>query len=207
MDIYTRHQGGASTLSFLGDDSSPEKTKKHDSSFSEFPPVRHLLDRLHATSPGTNSASAARAAGQRLPCANVQDRVRVDRSHSLGRAPGGGKKHGNLTLLELLPLRFFFFFLAETGGRACGTGEAEQPRKSRKSRGPRGGASELRGLPAHLPRNLASFSPSVDDRDGGGPRGPRQLVHHRHFLLHRRGGATVLMVHLNGRGQRGHRRT
>lgn len=87
-----------------------KKQKKQDSSFSEFPPVRRLLDRLHATSPGTNSASAARAAGQRLPCANVQDRVRVDRSHSLGRAPGGGKKHGNLTLLELLPPHFFFFF-------------------------------------------------------------------------------------------------
>lgn len=31
-----------------------------------------------------------------LPCANVQDQVRVDHSHSLGRAPGGGKKHGNM---------------------------------------------------------------------------------------------------------------
>lgn len=116
IDIYTRHQSGASTLSFLGDDSSPEKTKKHDSSFSEFPLVRHLLDRLHATSPRTNSASAARAVGQRLPCANVQDQVRVDRSHSLCRAPGGGKKHGNLTLLELLPPRFFFFWQKQVGG-------------------------------------------------------------------------------------------
>lgn len=202
IDIYTRHHSGASTLSFLrGRFQSGRKKRnqnqKHDSSFSELPLVRHLLDQLHATSPMTNSASTARTAGQQLPCAKIQDPVWVDRSHSLGRAPAGGKKHRNLTLLERLPPSFIFW---QKTVEVLRDRQSWATTKSRKSRGPKG-ASELRGLPAHLPRNLASFSPSVDDRDGGGSR-PCQLVHHRHFLLHSRGGATVLMEPFNG-----HRRT
>lgn len=66
--------------------------------------------------------------------------------------------------------------------------------------------SKLCGLPAHLPRNLASFSPRVDDRNGGGS-GPRRLRHHRCFLASRRGGVRVLIVHFNSRGQRSYWRT
>lgn len=61
--------------------------------------------------------------------------------------------------------------------------------------------SKLRGLPAHLPRNLASFSPSVDDCDGGRSR-PCWLGHYLWFLSYRRGGIRVLTVHFNSRGQR-----
>lgn len=60
-------------------------------------------------------------------------------------------------------------------------------------------ASKLRGLPAHLPRNLASFSPRVDDRDGGGSW-PRWLSNHLWFLSHRRRVIRVLIVHFNSRG-------
>lgn len=65
--------------------------------------------------------------------------------------------------------------------------------------------SELRSLPADLPRNLASFSPSVDDRDSGGAW-PRHLWH-RGLLPHRRGRVRVLSVGFNSRGQWGNRST
>lgn len=61
--------------------------------------------------------------------------------------------------------------------------------------------SKLRGLPAHLPRNLASFSPCVDDSNSGGSW-PRRLGHHWQFLSYWRGGIRVLIVHLNSRWQR-----
>lgn len=143
IDIYTRHQSGASTLSFFGDDSSLEKHKnnknpKHDSSFSEFPLVRYLLDRLHATSPRTNFASAARAGGQRLPCGNVQDQVRIDRSHSLGRALGGGKIMGTWRSWNSSHNAFIFNFFGRNRWEACGTGDAEQPRKAGNHEAPRG---------------------------------------------------------------------
>lgn len=66
--------------------------------------------------------------------------------------------------------------------------------------------SKLCGLPAHLPRNLASFSPCVDDRNRGGS-GPRWLIHHRWFLSYRRGGVRVLIVHFDGGRQRSYWRT
>lgn len=62
--------------------------------------------------------------------------------------------------------------------------------------------SKLRRLPAHLPRNLASFSPSVDDRDSGGPR-PGGLGHNGRLISRRGGSLRVLTVHFNSRGQRG----
>lgn len=203
IDIYTRHQSGASTLSFLrgrfqSGRRERNKNQKDDSSFSQFPLVRHLLDQLHATAASTNSASTATTAGQRLPCAEVQDPVWVQSGPCAGRwektwevdAPGTPSTGSGI--------------LAESGGRLAGQAKLSDHEEQEMRRPP--GASELRGLPAHLPRNLASFSPSVDDRDGGGSR-PRQLVHRRHFLLHGRGGATVLVEHFDGRGQRGHGRT
>ena len=66
--------------------------------------------------------------------------------------------------------------------------------------------SKLCGLPAHLPRHLASFSPSVDDRDGGGS-GSRGLGHRGGLLSDRGGGFRVLIVHCNCGGQRCYRRT
>lgn len=61
---------------------------------------------------------------------------------------------------------------------------------------------KLCGLPADLPRNLASFSPSVDDRNGGGS-GPRGLRHHRWVLWWNGSGTIrVLIVCFNGRFQR-----
>lgn len=66
--------------------------------------------------------------------------------------------------------------------------------------------SKLRGLPAHLPRNLASFSPRVDDGDSGGS-GPRWLCNHRWFLPYRRRGIRVLIERFNRRGQRSYWRT
>lgn len=47
--------------------------------------------------------------------------------------------------------------------------------------------SELRGLPAHLPRNLASFSPRVDDGNSGGSW-PGRLSRHWWLLSSGRGG-------------------
>lgn len=151
MNIYTRHRSGESTLSFLGDDSSPErgakKKSKHNSSLSECPLVRPLLDQLHVPSSRTKSASKARTAGQQLLCASVQDQVWVDHSHSLARvAPGGGKKHRNLTLLNASRREgfiFYFIFLAETGGRLCGTGKAEQTTRAGNQEARRGPQSSV----------------------------------------------------------------
>lgn len=53
--------------------------------------------------------------------------------------------------------------------------------------------SKLCGLPADLPRNLASFSPRVDDGDGGGAW-PGRLGHHLWFLSDRRRDFRVMTV-------------
>lgn len=66
---------------------------------------------------------------------------------------------------------------------------------------------KLCGLPADLPRNLASFSPSVDDRNRGGS-GPRGLSHQRRVLWWNRSGTIrVMLVGFDGRFQRSYRRT
>lgn len=66
--------------------------------------------------------------------------------------------------------------------------------------------SKLRGLPAHLPRNLASFSPRVDDGNSGGSW-PGRLSRHWWLLSSGRGGIWVLMVRFSSRWQRIYRVT
>lgn len=106
--------------------------------------------------------------------------------------------HAELTLFKFLP------WLAESDGR-WRDGQTGQQLESR-GLGWFYPVSKLRGFPAHLPRNLASFSPSVDDCDGGGSR-PRRLGQHWWFLSHRRGGVWVPTVYFNRRGQRSYWRT
>lgn len=118
---------------FSGEEPSPEKKKKgtkiqkHNSSFSEFPLVSHLLDQLYTTSSPTNFASTARTGGQRLPCVKVQKPVWVNRCHSLGCAPTQGKRKMG-TWRSRTPSAHFHFFTAfhsEKRWKVCGKGEAE----------------------------------------------------------------------------------
>lgn len=66
--------------------------------------------------------------------------------------------------------------------------------------------SKLRGLPAHLPRNLASFSPRVDDGNSGGSW-PGWLGRRWWLLSSGRGGIWVLMVRFSSTWQRLYRVT
>lgn len=61
--------------------------------------------------------------------------------------------------------------------------------------------SKLRGLPAHLPRNLASFSPRVDDGNSGGSW-PGRFSRRWWLLSSGRGGIWVLMVRFSSTWQR-----
>ncbi|TNN82115.1 putative cartilage matrix-associated protein [Liparis tanakae] len=97
---------------------------------------------------------------------------------------GSGGCRAEPTLLKFLP------WLAETDGRL-----RDEQKLGDNVEAWDGGfppVSKLCGLPAHLPRNLASFSPSVDDRDGGGPRARRLGLRGR-FLERSRGGVGVLI--------------
>lgn len=96
------------------------------------------------------------------------------------------------TLLKFLP------WLAETGWRMRDeqTGRQVWITRPGKDLIP---ISKLCGLPAHLPRNLASFRPSVDDSNSGGA-GSRWLGHYWWFLSYRGGGVRVLIVNFHSRG-------
>lgn len=175
---------------------SQSKKQKNNSSFDkEFPLVWHFPDQLLVClpdnrDPGWKMASTMTTSGEHLPLCTSRSVWQWE-----GKQCGAMLSHGKWSWANA-PQFPPVVWQKQMGG--CGMGKLGNDVES-QGLGWFYPVSKLCGLPAHLPRNLASFSPSVDDGNRGGSW-PRWLGDHWRFLTYHRGGVRVLIVHSRGQG-------